>query len=93
MSGETSEIDIRGMTELEDVNIAAYFKLKGYPVKTFRCVEEPHRILFVIDGMHDAKIKTMREFYDNDKIGINDYLKCLKDLKSEMHTMKRFGKS
>ena len=90
---ETQAAQVIGnVTIFEDVNLVAFFKLKGFKVEPLRCVDEPSRIAFEVSGDEKELEATINKFYGNDSIPIQDYLKCLKELKSNMHAMKRIGK-
>jgi hypothetical protein len=79
------------ITLLEDTSLVAFLMLRGHKVTPLRSkeptVEEPQvRIAFEVHG--DIAEDT-DDYYDNVFVGISDYVKCLKSVRSSMFNMKR----
>jgi hypothetical protein len=76
-------------TNLEDTALIAYMMLKGHQIKPWRSSEDPVRVSFDIEGDSDKIEYDMQNFYNNNQVGIQDYVKCLKQVKSIMYNMKK----
>lgn len=73
------------INNLEDTSLVAYLVLKGHIAIPWRDTENHDHISFEIETDIRADIDA---FYANEKIGIQDYVKCLKAVKSQMYNMK-----
>lgn len=75
-----------------DANVAAYLVMKGFVAIPFiksKSVEgQGSRVAWDIQGDQDAIDSEMRKYYRNEKVGILDYVKILKDIRSEMYGIK-----
>jgi hypothetical protein len=74
---------------IDDTNIVAYLHYCGFkfsPVK--KGVDG--RVAFKVYGDIDA---TLASFYDNNNIGIQDYVACLKKVRGSMFLIKGMGES
>jgi len=76
-------------TNLEDTMLVAYMVLKGHKIKPWRDKESPDHITFDIEG-DVAKIEAdMQTYYANEQVGIADFVRCFKSVKSQMYAMKK----
>jgi hypothetical protein len=66
------------VTTIEDANIVAYLVLRGFIAIPFIQTEK---------GV-DAEIKM---YYSNDKVGVHDYVRVLKDVRSSMYSVKQIN--
>ena len=82
----------RTLTKLEDTSLVAFMVLKGHKIKIWRCVEEPYRVSFDIEGSPDQIEVDMKKYYDNESVGIQDFVRCLKEVKSQMYNFKKIMK-
>jgi hypothetical protein len=75
-----------------DANIAAFLSLKGFIlipfVKSKASEDQSSRVAWDVQADEDAIEKEMRNYYRNEKIGILDYVKILKEKRSEMYAVK-----
>ena len=75
-------------TNLEDTSLIAFMMLKGHEVKEWRDTKNPDRISFDILGDPASVAEDMRKYYANEQVGILDYVKCYKAVKSRMYSFK-----
>ena len=76
-------------TNLEDTMLVAYMVLKGHKIKPWRDVENGDHITFDIEG-DVAKIEAdMQTYYANEQVGIADFVRHFKAVKSQMYAMKK----
>ena len=75
-----------------DANIAAYLVMKGYIaipfIKSKSSGDQSSRVAWDIQGTQGAIDKEMKLYYGNERVGILDYVRILKDIRSEMYTIK-----
>ena len=75
-----------------DANVAAFLVLKGFIaipfIKSKASEDQSSRVAWDIQGDEDAIDKEVRKYYSNEKVGILDYVKVLKDIRSEMYGIK-----
>jgi hypothetical protein len=74
---------------IDDTNIVAYLHYCGFKFSPYKKGSEG-RIGFKVYGDIDA---TLASFYDNSKIGIQDYVACLKKVRGSMFLIKGMGES
>jgi hypothetical protein len=79
-------------TNLEDTSLVAFMVYKGHKINLWRCVEDPKRVSFDIEGDSEKIESDMQQFYNNEMVGIQDYTRCLKDVKSRMYNFKKIIK-
>lgn len=82
-------------TNLEDTSLVAFLKLKGHVTIPWisRDDETDIRVSFDIQGEQRNIERDMQAFYDNEKVGIQDFCRCLKDVKSAMYNMRKIGRT
>ena len=78
-------------TVLEDTSLVAFLQLQGHKVIPLLSKEptpeEPQvRISFEVEG---DITKSTEAYYNNTLVGISDYVKCLKAVRSSMFNMKK----
>jgi hypothetical protein len=93
--GETRSSPNPPTSMLEDSQLVAFLKLKGHGIVAHICRDDPQdpRVAFEIKGDDDQIEKDVQSFYDNDQVGIQDYCRCLKEIKSQLYNTRRLGKS
>ncbi len=70
-------------TVLEDAPTIGYLLLKGFKVIPFK--KSDGRIAFIVHGDITSAVN---EIFENKKVGINDYLRCLKSVRNAIFTLK-----
>lgn len=81
--------------QLEDTMVVAYLKLKGHICIPWISRDDPDdiRVSFDIQGDKQVIESDTQKYYDpNESVLIQDYIRCLKDIKSQMYNMRRIGK-
>ena len=75
-----------------DANVAAYLVMKGFIaipfIKSKSSEGQGSRVAWDIQGEQDAIDQEMKRYYRNEKVGILDYVRILKDIRSEMYNVK-----
>jgi hypothetical protein len=74
---------------IDDTNIVAYLHYCGFKFAPFKKGNEG-RISFKVFGDIDT---TLASYYDNNKVGIQDYVACLKKVRGSMFLIKGMGES
>ena len=78
---------------LEDTMLVAFLKLKGITATPWVCTDDDDvnkgRVQFEMSGEPGEVEKQMQAYYGNEKVGIQDYVRCLKETKSEMYNIKK----
>lgn len=80
-------------TNLEDNNVVAFLVLKGHKIKPWRDTKDHLHITFDIEGDSKQIEDDMQKYYDNEKVGIQDFVNCLKNVKSQQYSMKKVIKA
>lgn len=82
-------------TSYEDTMLVAWLKLKGFTVIPYVSRDDPSdiRVSFDVDGDEKEIEAAVNAFYANEQIGIQDFCKSFKETKSNMHALKRVGRS
>lgn len=75
-----------------DANVVAYLVMKGFIaipfIKSKSTEGQGSRVAWDIQGDADAIDKEMKRYYRNEKVGILDYVRILKDIRGEMYQIK-----
>ena len=87
--------DIQEMMALEDTNVVAWLKMKGWKVVPW--IEDPtstlptdeRRVVFDVQGSRYMIKLDIQAFYDNEFCGIQDFCRNLKEVKSAMYNLRR----
>jgi hypothetical protein len=81
------------VTCLEDAQLVAFMKLKGYIAIPWISRDDPSdpRVSFDIQGDSDKIESDMQGFYNNELVGIQDFTRAYKEVKSLMYSLKRIG--
>lgn len=79
-------------TNLEDTMLVAFMVLRGHKIKPWRNVENENHVTFDIEGDANAVEADMQRYYANEPVGVQDYVKCLRDVKSQMYNFKKLAK-
>lgn len=69
--------------EIEDTMIVAYLAYRGHKYEAI--MKEGSRVSFRVYGNVDG---ALREFYEDAHVSINEYLKCLKQVRASMFSKK-----
>lgn len=82
-------------TSYEDTMLVAFLKLKGFTVIPYVSRDDPSdiRVSFDVDGDEKEIEAAVNAFYANEQIGIQDFCRAFKETKSNMHALKRVGRS
>jgi hypothetical protein len=82
------------VTHLEDTSLVAFLKLKGHIAIPWisRNEGEDIRVAFDIQGNSKKIEDDMKAFYNNEQVGIQEFVRQLKDVKSQMYNLRRIGK-
>jgi hypothetical protein len=85
--------DPTSVTSLEDTSLVAFLKLKGHIAIPWISRDDPQdiRVSFDIQGNEQQVEADIQAFYANEKVGIQDFCRCLKDIKSSMYNLRRIG--
>ncbi len=85
--------DPTSVTSLEDTSLVAFLKLKGHIAIPWISRDDPQdiRVSFDIQGNEQQIEADIQAFYQNEKVGIQDFCRCLKDIKSSMYNLRRIG--
>ena len=79
-------------TILEDTSIVAFLKLKRHDTVPFTTSDDSQRVKFKIGGDPQQIESDIVAFYGNESVGIFDFIRCLKEIKSQMYSLKRIGR-
>jgi len=81
----------RSPTNLEDTSLVAFMLYKGHKIKPWKDTLDHNHVSFDIIGNIDTIETDMQKFYSNEQVGIQDFVKCLKSVKSEMYNLKKLA--
>ena len=79
-------------TNLEDTSLIAFMLLKGHKIREWQNKEDPSRVSFDIEGSPEDVEKDMQAYYSNVPVGIQDYVRCYKEVKSRLYNFKKLNK-
>lgn len=79
-------------TNLEDTMLVAFMVLRGHKIKPWRDTNNENHVTFDIEGDANAVEADMQRYYANEPVGVQDYVKCLRDVKSQMYNFKKLAK-
>lgn len=80
-------------TNLDDTSLVAFLALKGHAIVPQISRESPElRVSFDITGDDQQIEKDIESFYHNEQVGVFDFVRKLKEVKSQMHNLKRVGR-
>jgi hypothetical protein len=89
-------VDTRGSTtNIEDTSLVAFLKLKGHICIPWISRDDPSdiRVSFDIQGNEKEIEADIQQFYDpNVLVGVQEFCRMLKDVKSSMYNLRRVGK-
>lgn len=91
-----AEVAPYAMTMLEDTNLVAYLKMCGYGIVPLRCLDDPrdpNRVAFNIEGTVEGVEAATKEFYSNKFVGVQDFCRCVKEVKSVTHALRKLRQS
>ncbi len=76
---------------IEDANIAAFLSMKGFQVSPFIKDRGPKDSPVVAWDVHGEKIdveESVQSFYGNEEVGVNDFVKSLREIRGAMYNLK-----
>ena len=81
-------------TNLEDTMLVAYLQLMGHTAIPWISRDDPSdpRISFDIMGDQEEIRRNTQAFYNNASVGVQDFCRQLREVKSAMYNMKKVGK-
>jgi hypothetical protein len=87
--------DANMTTSLEDTMLVAFLMLKGHTAIPWLCKDDPKdkRVAFDIQGNLKQIEEDMQSYYANEPIGIQDFCRQLKSVKSILYNLKRIGET
>jgi len=75
-----------------DANLVAYLVMKGFIaipfIKSKSSEGQSSRVAWDIQGKQEAIDKEMNRYYSNERVGILDYVRILKEIRGEMYNIK-----
>jgi hypothetical protein len=71
---------------LEDANLVAYLNYIGYQFAPTK--KKSGKVVFKIEGEEGNIEKDIEKFYSDDTVRINDYIKCLKNVRSSIFNLR-----
>jgi len=82
------------VTSLEDTMLVAFLQLKGHVAIPWLCRDDKDdpRVAFEIQGDPAEIEKNVQAYHNNESIGVQDFVRQLRSVKSTMYNMKRIGK-
>jgi len=85
---------VQPTTNLEDTMLVAFLKLKGLIAIPWisRDDKDDPRVSFDIQGDAEEIERYMFEFYNNSTVGVQDFCRQLRDVKSTLYNMKKVGR-
>lgn len=75
-------------SNLEDTMLVAWLRLRGHQIVPL-INREDSRVVFDIIGETQDIEESVRAYFDNDQVGVQDYVRALKQTKSEMYNMRK----
>ena len=89
---EPETIEKVASTVIEDANIVSFLMLKGFVAIPFlrnpNNPNESSRVAWDVQGEVEAEI---RNYYQNELVGIHDFVKVLKEVRSQMYNVKQIS--
>ena len=83
---------VKDTVPIDDANIVAYLVMKGYVaipyIKSEASENQSSRVAWDVQGDQDAIESEIKMFWSNERIGIRDYIRVLKDIRSDMYNIK-----
>ena len=83
---------VKDTVSINDANIVAYLVMKGYIaipyIKTEASENQGSRVSWDVQGDPDAINAEVKIFWENERVGIRDYVRVLKDIRGTMYEIK-----
>lgn len=73
---------------VEDTQLVAYLMYKGLGVIPLRDTNDHNHIVFMVYGDRSDIDKYVGKFYTGDEVNIKDYVRCFKNIKTQMYNLK-----
>jgi hypothetical protein len=79
----------------EDMLLVAFFKLKGHGIIPHICRDDPGNVsvAFEVLGDEGKKEESIRDFYDNVQVGVQEYVWCYREIKSQMCNLRKLKRN
>ena len=78
---------------MEDANMVAFLVMKGCVaipyIKTKSSESQGSRVVWDVQGDTDAIETEIEMFWANERVGIRDYVRILKDVRNSMYSLKQ----
>jgi hypothetical protein len=80
-------------TMLEDTMLIAYLRVRGHTAIPWICREDRNDVRVAFDIMGDKKDieESMQAYHGNEQVGVQDYVRSLREVKSAIYDMKKIG--
>ena len=80
--------------EIDDANMVAFLIFKGFMaipfIKEEKGEESSSRVAWVIESESERDVTAaMNQYYHNERIGIQDFVRILKDVRGQMYQVKQ----
>jgi len=83
---------VKDTVPINDANIVAYLVMKGYVaipyIKSEATDNQSSRVSWDVQGDPDAINAEVKIFWENERVGIRDYVRILKDIRGTMYEIK-----
>ena len=83
---------VKDTVPINDANIVAYLVMKGYVaipyIKSEASENQSSRVSWDVQGDPDAINAEVKIFWENERVGIRDYVRILKDIRGTMYEIK-----
>jgi hypothetical protein len=93
MSSSKPTRDPTSTTCIEDFLLVAYLKIRGHIaipwVNSDVRDEKDLRVAFDIQGDQQEVESDMNDFYNNERVNVQDYVRSFKDVKSQAYNLKQ----
>lgn len=91
--GNKDQPDSNRTTMLEDTMLIAYLKTRGHVAIPWISRDNPNdiRVSFDIVGDQEEIELSMQRYHGNEPVGIQDYVRSLREVKSAIYDMKKIG--
>jgi len=78
---------------LEDTMLVAFLRLRGLTLVPWVCTDQDSvnngRVVFDVVDEKEKTEEAMKAYFGNETVKVQDYVRCLKETKSEMYNMKK----
>jgi hypothetical protein len=87
------EDDENPITMLEDTMLIAYLRVRGHTAIPWISRNDSSDVRVAFDIMGDKKDieESMQAYHGNEPVGVQDYVRSLREVKSAIYDMKKIG--